>query len=128
MAQDGILVIEGPQYTEEKTGALHVRELISSLESQKLEGIGWVVIADDPIFTCRSLNNFLWVTFTRSNPSHDVHGVFEFFDHKHWGCEGPLIIDARKKPHHAPELVVDRATTEMVDRLFASGGPLAHLE
>ncbi len=28
-------------------------------------------------------------------------------DQKHWGCRGPLIIDARIKPQHAPPLVED---------------------
>lgn len=128
MAQDGIMVIEGPGYQDQETGTLHVKKLISALESQNLDGIALLVIADDAVFTSQNLKNFLWITFTRSNPSHDVHGVHEFFEHKHWGCKGPLIIDARKKPHHAPELVPDRATTEKVDRLFANGGPLAHLE
>jgi DNA-binding NarL/FixJ family response regulator len=64
------------------------------------------VLCDDAGFTARSLDNFVWVTFTRSNPSHDVHGVDSFIEHKHWGCRGPIIIDARSKPHHAPPLRV----------------------
>jgi 4-hydroxy-3-polyprenylbenzoate decarboxylase len=44
---------------------------------------------------------------------------------KHWGCRGPLIIDARAKPHHAPPIVEDPAVARRVDRLGASGGPLA---
>ena len=64
-----------------------------------------IVLCDDPQFLAATLNNFLWVTFTRANPSHDVHGVDAFVEHKHWGCRGPLIVDARKKPHHAPELI-----------------------
>ena len=42
-----------------------------------------------------SLENFLWVTFTRSNPAADVHGVDASSHQKHWGCRGPLVIDAR---------------------------------
>jgi 4-hydroxy-3-polyprenylbenzoate decarboxylase len=48
------------------------------------------------------LGNWLWVTFTRSNPSHDVYGVGSFTDNKHWGCKGSLIVDGRIKPFHAP--------------------------
>ncbi|MCB0544532.1 MAG: 3-octaprenyl-4-hydroxybenzoate carboxy-lyase, partial [Saprospiraceae bacterium] len=62
---------------------------------------------DDSRFTAATLNNFLWVAFTRANPSHDTYGVRAFTENKHWGCRGPLLIDARKKPHHAPELDVD---------------------
>ena len=53
------------------------------------------------------MNNFLWTTFTRSNPAVDVRGIGEFTDDKHWGCRGSLVIDARSKPHHAPPLVED---------------------
>lgn len=84
-----------------------------------------VVLCDDASFTAATLNNFLWVAFTRSNPSHDMHGVGEFVENKHWGCTGPLIIDARKKKHHAPELVPDSKVKEKVDKMFARGGELA---
>jgi 4-hydroxy-3-polyprenylbenzoate decarboxylase len=70
------------------------------------------------------LKDYLWVTYTRSNPSHDIYGVMEFTDHKHWGCEGPMIIDARKKPHHAPELIIDQATKESIKRFFKRGASL----
>lgn len=43
----------------------------------------------------RPFNNVIWVTFARSNPSHDVHEVASFIEHKHWGCRGPSIIDTR---------------------------------
>jgi 4-hydroxy-3-polyprenylbenzoate decarboxylase len=48
--------------------------------------------------------------------------------HKHWGCRGSLVIDARRKPHHAPLLVEDPQVTARVDGMFAIGGPLAGLE
>jgi 4-hydroxy-3-polyprenylbenzoate decarboxylase len=83
-----------------------------------------IVVADDSEFTARMLNNFLWVTFTRSNPAADVHGFGEFIEQKHWGCRGSLVIDARIKPHHAPPLVEDLTVSRRVDALFARGGPL----
>ncbi len=83
-----------------------------------------VVLVDDSDFTGRSLNNFLWVTFTRSNPAADVGGVGAFLHQKHWGCEGALVIDARTKRHHAPPLVEDPAVSRRVDALGAPGGPL----
>ncbi|HMP58873.1 MAG TPA: 3-octaprenyl-4-hydroxybenzoate carboxy-lyase, partial [Gemmatales bacterium] len=83
-----------------------------------------VVIVDDADFTARSLNNFLWVTFTRSNPSHDIMGIGSFTEHKHWGCLGSLVIDARIKPHHAPPLEEDPVVSRRVDELAAPGGPL----
>ena len=86
-----------------------------------------VVLVDDAAFTAASLENFLWVTFTRSNPAADVHGVESFTHHKHWGCRGPLVIDARLKPHHAPPCEEDPAVTARVDALCTAGGPLARL-
>lgn len=83
-----------------------------------------IVLVDDSEFTARTLNNFLWVTFTRSNPASDVHGIGAFVRQKHWGCEGALVIDARIKPHHAPPLEEDPGITKRVDALGAPGGPL----
>jgi 4-hydroxy-3-polyprenylbenzoate decarboxylase len=83
-----------------------------------------VVIVDDSEFTARTLNNFLWVAFTRSNPAADIYGIGEFCRCKHWGCTGPLVIDARVKPHHAPPLEDDPEIERRVDALGAPGGPL----
>ncbi len=83
-----------------------------------------VVLVDDAEFAAASLANLLWVTFTRSDPARDVHGVEAFVTHKAWGCHGSIVIDARIKPHHAPPLVEDREVTRRADRLFARGGPL----
>jgi 4-hydroxy-3-polyprenylbenzoate decarboxylase len=83
-----------------------------------------LVLVDDARFTAESLRNFLWVVFTRSNPASDVDGVDAFTCDKHWGCRGPLVIDARIKPWHAPPLVEDPAVSRRVDDLAAPGGPL----
>jgi 4-hydroxy-3-polyprenylbenzoate decarboxylase len=83
-----------------------------------------IVLVDDSAFVARSLNNFLWVTFTRSNPAADVYGIGAFTRQKHWGCQGSLVIDARIKPHHAPPLEEDPAVSRRVDALAAPGGPL----
>ncbi len=91
---------------------------------EQLKGIALIVICDDAFFTCQSLNNFLWVTFTRCNPSHDMYGINAFTRNKHWGCLGPLVMDARIKPHHAPPLVKDPEIEKKVDRLFEKGGSL----
>jgi len=84
-----------------------------------------IVVVDDSPFAARTLNNFLWVTFTRSNPAADIYGLGEFTNQKHWGCCGSLVIDARIKPHHAPPLIEDPAVSNKIDALAARGGPLA---
>jgi 4-hydroxy-3-polyprenylbenzoate decarboxylase len=83
-----------------------------------------IIIVDDSEFAARTLNNFLWVTFTRSNPAPDIYGVSASIRCKHWGCEGPLVIDARIKPHHAPLLLDDPVVEKRVDALGAPDGPL----
>ncbi|WP_273445468.1 UbiD family decarboxylase [Neolewinella agarilytica] len=84
-------------------------------------GIAMIVICDDSAFLAEDFSNFVWATFTRSNPSHDVHGLGAFTEHKHWGCAGPLVIDARVKPWHAPGLVEDAQVSGRVDQLSEKG-------
>ena len=84
-----------------------------------------IVVTDDSAFSAAHLENFLWVTFTRSNPATDVHGIGEMTHQKHWGCTGPLVIDARLKPHHAPPVEEDPTVVTKVDSLCSKGGPLA---
>ncbi len=122
----GVLVVQGPPYVP------HGQEVEPALErfcrhfqpESPLCQFPWVVVVDDAEFATRSLENFLWVTFTRSDPAQDVHGIGAFVHQKHWGCRGSLVIDARSKPHHAPVLEPDPEVSRRVDRLFASGGPL----
>jgi len=83
-----------------------------------------VVIVDDSEFAVRTLGNFLWTTFTRSNPAADIYGIESRIDQKHWGCRGSLMIDARTKPHHAPPVIEDPEITKRVDALGAPGKPL----
>ena len=83
-----------------------------------------IVLCDNSDFIAKKLNNFLWVTFTRSNPSHDIYGVNSFTENKHWGCSGSLIIDARIKPHHAPVLEKNPEIEKRVDTLGAKGKSL----
>jgi 4-hydroxy-3-polyprenylbenzoate decarboxylase len=121
--QPGTLVMQAPKFTGPESYE-DVKRLEQSLEAYDWEGIPLIVLADDSAFTTQNVNNFVWVTFTRSNPSHDIGGVGNFVKNKHWGCNGPLIIDARIKPHHAPPLEADPAIVRKVDRLFAKGGEL----
>ncbi len=84
-----------------------------------------IVVTDDSKFASQTLENFLWTTFTRSNPAADVYGFGAQTVDKHFGCSGSLVIDARSKPHHAPALIEDTETTRKVDARATRGGPLA---
>jgi 4-hydroxy-3-polyprenylbenzoate decarboxylase len=93
----------------------------------ELNGVAIIVVCDDADFVSANMRNYLWVTYTRCNPSHDMHGIKESFVNKHWGCEGPLVIDARIKPHHAPLVEKDPAVEKRIDRIFAKGGSLQNI-
>ena len=94
LLSNGNLVIEGKG---------EITDLISSLENQNLDGIALITLVDDSTFTCKNFSNWLWVTFTRSNPASDIYGLHSETKNKHFSCSIP-IIDARIKPHHAPIL------------------------
>ncbi|MBC2717838.1 MAG: UbiD family decarboxylase [Desulfobacteraceae bacterium] len=125
IALPGVLIIQAKSFSDIKTAAAEINSLVQCLHAlNKRDELPLVVLADDAGFTAKTLNNFLWTTFTRSNPSHDIYGINSFTKFKHWGCEAPLIIDARLKPHHAPPLVEDPEITARVDELGKKGGPL----
>jgi 4-hydroxy-3-polyprenylbenzoate decarboxylase len=111
----GVLAIQARKGAE-------VTAVCHSLE--RLGGFPLVVLVDDSDFAARHLNNWVWMTFTRSDPAQDVHGVGATLRQKHFGCDGPLVIDARVKPRHAPALIEDPAVSRRVDELAAPGGPL----
>jgi 4-hydroxy-3-polyprenylbenzoate decarboxylase len=91
-------------------------------ELASLEGMVQIVVCEDAAFTAGSLNNYLWVTYTRCNPSHDIYGIQSFVDFKHWGCHGPMILDARKKPHHAPPLIMDASVEKRAEEILQRAG------
>ena len=94
LVSKGNLVIEGKG---------EIKELIISLENLSLDGIGLITLVDDSSFVCEDFSNWLWVTFTRSNPANDIYGLHSKTINKHFYCSIP-IIDARIKPHHSPIL------------------------
>ena len=120
----GVIASDFKPFTDYPQAKEEIEQYAQELSTQNLEGIMIIVLADDARFIEQSLNNFLWATFTRSNPANDIYGVDSFTEHKHWGCNGPLIIDARKKPHHAPALIQDVEVEKRVDKLFEEGGSL----
>ena len=101
-----------------------LEEWTNAAKTADWTGIQCIVLADDAGFVAENVNNLVWTTFTRSNPSHDIYGIDSFTEYKHWGCRGPVIIDARAKPHHAPDLIKDPTVERRVDQLGAKGGSL----
>jgi 4-hydroxy-3-polyprenylbenzoate decarboxylase len=126
MVLPGVMVIAAKNFTSQDNAKAEMRMLSEKLNDQKsaLDGIAMITVCDDTEFTGKTIDNWIWVTFTRNNPSHDVYGVNDFTEHKHWGCRGPLILDSRTKPHHAPALEKDTEVERRIERFFAKGSSL----
>jgi 4-hydroxy-3-polyprenylbenzoate decarboxylase len=122
IAIPGVATIKGNNYLNADTAKEEIILLEDSLEGYDLSGLALIVLCDDSSFTSANINNLVWITFTRSNPSTDIYGIGESTINKHWGCDGPIIIDARKKPHHAPELLKDPAVESRVDEILSRSG------
>ena len=113
----GILAISGAQWKSRSEARLEGDSLGRSLSLP--EGIAMVVLCDEPQMVAESLDNFLWVTFTRSDPAADIYGVNAEVVDKHWSCDGAMIIDARLKSHHAPPLLEDENALAGAERILA---------
>ncbi len=126
LALPGILVLQANSFSTYEKAHQEMDALDKQLQQHisDINSVVMIVVCNDADFTAQTLNNFIWVTFTRCNPSHDIYGVDAFYQNKHWGCRGSLIIDARIKPHHAPVLEKDKTTENKIDKLFAKGGSL----
>lgn len=114
----GVVAFETGVFRTYDDAAREMAELDEALRTfDDLETCPLLVLCDDAGFVSESMRNFMWVTFTRSNPSHDVYGVNSRVEHKHWGCT-TMIIDARLKPHHAPPLVSSPRCRKTIGTVF----------
>jgi 4-hydroxy-3-polyprenylbenzoate decarboxylase len=141
VAAEGILLLEGPSQGVGGMGSADLEESTwptrdeadSAMQrlSESLTGCHWrdafplVLVVDDADWASKSNDRWIWLAFTRSDPAADLHGAGQKVINKHWGCDGPLLIDARRKRHHAPPLLEDPEVSRKIDALAARGGPLA---
>lgn len=130
LCMPGVVALQTKKFSTYDEAAKEMERLNHELSTKnhELNAVAQLVICDDASFTAATLKNYLWVTYTRCNPSHDVYGINSFTEHKHWGCKGPVVFDVRMKPHHAPPLEKDPAVEKRIDRLFAKGGSLQGIE
>ncbi|MBL7769140.1 MAG: UbiD family decarboxylase [Flavipsychrobacter sp.] len=126
LVMPGVVAFQTTAYSGVGAAKEIIQEMDVYLRSSinELNGLPLMIWCDDAAFTAANLRNWLWISFTRSNPSHDIYGIDAFMENKHWGCRGPLIIDARIKPHHAPAVEVDPDVERKINRLFDKGGSL----
>ena len=119
----GIISISAQKFTNYENANAEMKLLDENLKgfAKELDAFPMIIVSDDAGFTAETLNNFLWVAFTRTNPSHDIYGINSFTKNKHWGCTS-VILDARKKPHHAPELVLDVEVDKRAGEILSRAG------
>ncbi|MFY7879410.1 MAG: UbiD family decarboxylase [Lacibacter sp.] len=126
LCMPGVIALQSKTFTSYAAAQEEMEQLNRMLKDHlgQLKGIVQIILCDNSDFTAATMNNYLWISYTRCNPSHDIYGIDSFTEHKHWGCNGPMILDARIKPHHAPVLEKDPETEKKIDRLFKKGGCL----
>lgn len=124
----GVVAIQGPKFTSYEEAQQQMNEFSETVQEKgELDSCPMIILCDDSSFMSETLSNFLWATFTRSNPSHDIYGINSRFEHKHWGCDN-VIIDARTKPHQAPPLIPDPIVEKNIERLFEKGAVLGGIQ
>ena len=126
MVMPGVIALQTNKFSTYETAKSELENLNAQLSviNDQLTAFPLIIVCDDSDFVSAKLNNFLWVTFTRCNPSHDMYGIDSFTKNKHWGCHGPLVFDARIKPHHAPPVEKNPVVEKNIEMLFEKGGSL----
>ena len=129
VALPGVLAMRAPKHpgltaAEYEPGFVGICDALADAD---LGAFPLITLVDDAEFAAAHLNNWVWATFTRANPATDLLGVQAAMFRKHFGCRGPVVLDARWKPHMAPPLIEDPAVSRRVDELASRGGPLAGL-
>lgn len=126
VAGPGLLVLRGPAHGlgrgEPDPRLEELARVFASWPGR--EAFPLLAVVDDPEFCAASLENFLWTVFTRSDPATDSYGANARIRARHWACDAPLLLDARRKPFHAPPLEEDPAVARRAESLAAPGGPL----
>ncbi len=124
LVMPGIVVMQGPKFIDYATAQLELQALCEAIKAKgPIPSCPMIILCDDSLFMSATVKNFLWATFTRSNPSHDIYGVNSYYENKHWACDN-LIIDARIKPHQAPPLIPDPTVEKNIERFFVKGASL----
>jgi len=104
----GCLVIEGETYETNPTLA---EQVTSSGKFDDWE----IVVLHDSIEFARSIDKFLWATWTRFNPSTDIFAKSAAVKNNHIVYQSPIVIDARMKPWYPKEVEPRDDIVKLVD-------------
>jgi 4-hydroxy-3-polyprenylbenzoate decarboxylase len=120
----GVILLESSETFDASSNAEHFADLKAALVRWEFrENYPWVSVIDEgTLSTDNVLSNFLWLTFTRSDPAQDIYGLDETICDKHWKCQAPLIIDARVKPQHQKQLTVSAELTKKAKQILKDAG------
>jgi 4-hydroxybenzoate decarboxylase subunit C len=112
----GCLVVEGESHANDSGLAERIAKSGAFDEWQ-------MVILHDHIEFARSVEQFLWATWTRFDPASDIYAKRIDLKNNHIGYNAPIVIDARMKPWY-PAVVEARAdTVELVNRRWSEYFP-----
>ncbi|MEK7723368.1 MAG: UbiD family decarboxylase [Acidobacteriota bacterium] len=104
----GCLVVEGKTYEEDKELAARIAEC------GKFDDFQFVVLHDSADFA-KSVDKFLWATWTRFNPSTDMYAKKIEVKNNHLSYQAPIVIDARMKPWYPKEVEPREDIVKLVD-------------
>jgi len=104
----GCLVVEGESYANDETLAGRIAE------SGKFDDWQIVVLHDSADFA-KSVDKFLWATWTRFNPSTDIYAKDNNIKNNHIVYDAPIVIDARTKPWYPKEVEAREDIVKLVD-------------
>ena len=126
IAMKGVLAVQWDACGKSPTPT-DITPLLDALAKWEFrESYPWVSVVDDTSTidgsTLGSLDDFLWMTFTRSDPAQDAYGPGAHFVDKHWSIQAPLVIDARIKPRHQKPLSVPESTIGSASKILDNAG------
>jgi len=118
----GCLVVGTAGYAAEPDAATRIAR------ERAFEDWSLIVITDDVKRAAASSMNFLWTTFTRFEPSADIHAAERRIVRNHIAYRGPVVIDARLKPGFPKELSCRDDIAQLVTRRWKEYFPGATVE
>jgi len=113
----GCLVVEGNDYESDND----LGETIA--KSGKFDDWQFVVLHDDAAFA-KSIDKFLWATWTRFNPSTDIFAKDIRVKNNHIVYQAPIVIDARMKPWYPKEVEPREDIVKLVEERWRDYFPI----
>jgi 4-hydroxybenzoate decarboxylase subunit C len=112
----GCLVVQGASYADDADLAPRLAR------DPAFSDWPLVVLVDSAAEATRSMELFLWTTFTRMEAAADLHGRERVTARFHTGLVPPVVIDSRMKPSYPKVMEVDAATKALVTRRWGEYG------